>query len=152
MKRSFVALLLLASASVAAASDFSGEWEIALCDNGRGKPCGSAHFSLLQYGTRICGDHMFYTAGAGRINEGFPGFVRGTVEGETAILLVRSGRNDALVRGKAIRVGDDLQWQTLEELEPGDPVGDGLILEKGILKRESEEPSKELRAICGNGS
>ena len=152
MKRSLIALLALASVSSGAVPDFSGEWEIALCYNGKDQPCGSAHFSLLQYGTRICGDHMFYTAGAGRMNEGNPGSVRGTVEGDTAVLLVRSGRNGALVRGKATRVGNDLRWKTLEKLEPGEPVGDGLILSEGILKREPKGPSTELQSVCKNGS
>jgi hypothetical protein len=152
VKRSLIALLALASASSGAVPDFSGEWDIALCYNEKGQPCGSAHFSLLQYGTRICGDHTFYTAGAGRMNEGAPGSVRGTVQGDTAVLLVRSGRNGALVRGKATRVGNDLRWQTLEELEPGQPVGDGLILGEGVLKRETADPSSELKAVCKNGS
>lgn len=152
MKRSLIALLALASASSGAVPDFSGEWEIALCYNGKDNPCGSAHFSLLQYGTRICGDHTFYTAGAGRMNEGTPGSVRGTVEGDTAVLVVRSGRNGALIRGKATRVGNDLRWQTLEELETGQPVGDGLILGEGVLKKESKEPSTELKTVCKSGS
>jgi hypothetical protein len=151
MKRSIIALFALASVSGGAAPDFSGEWEIALCANGKDEPCGSAHFSLLQYGTRICGDHALYTANAGRMNEGNPGSVRGIVEGETAVLLVRSGRNGALVRGKAIRVGKDLRWQTLEELEPGQPIGDGLILDKGVLKKKTKEVSGKLQRVCQNG-
>jgi hypothetical protein len=152
MKRSIIAMLALVSVSGGAVSDFSGEWEITLCDNGKSKPCGSAYFSLLQYGTRICGDHMFFTADAGRMNEGDPGSVIGVVESDTAVLLVRSGRNGALVRGKATRVGKDLRWQTLEELEPGEPAGDGLILGEGILKRGSRELSRKLQGVCKNGS
>ena len=45
-----------------------------------------------------------------------------------------------------------LSDRLLEELDPGDPVGDGLILEKGILKREIKEPSEELLAVCRDDS
>ncbi|MFZ2161018.1 MAG: hypothetical protein WAW02_02260 [Sideroxyarcus sp.] len=148
MRRSLVVLLALASSPCLAVPDFSGVWQIALCYDGKDKPCGSAYFSLLQYGTRICGDHTFYTAGAGRMNEGEPGSVRGNVEGDTAVLLVRSGRNGALVRGKASRIGKVLRWKIVEELEPGEPIGDGLILGEGDLKIISNEVSNELKDAC----
>ena len=152
MKNILFDILALTPLSAGAMSDFSGRWEIELCYGGKDKPCGAAHFSLLQNGTRICGDHTFYTAGAGRMNEGSPGSVRGVVIGDTAVLVVRSGRNGALVLGKATRAGQNLRWQSLEEIDPGNPVGDGLILGEGVLKRTSHEiTDEELKKACKTG-
>lgn len=98
----------------------------------------------------MCGDHVFSTPGCGRLNEGGPGSVRGTVIGSTAILLVTSGRNDAIVRGKATRKGNKLNWVTLEEIRAGEPEGDSpLILGKGTLKLDkSQSMDQELIDAC----
>jgi hypothetical protein len=132
----FVFVLIIATIQLSAvASEFTGQYTENICQYGKDKPCSNASFTLIQKGSRICGDHSFGSPGEGRINEGFPGSVRGTVVGRTAILVVTSGRNGGIVLGKAVLVGPNLQWQTLEEISEGTPPGDTLILDKGILKR-----------------
>lgn len=124
------------------AADFTGDWKIDVrspLERKQGVECGNASFSLKQTGRKIVGDHTFYTAGCGRINEGGEGTVKGTAVGNTAILVVTSGRNGAVVRGRATLEGRLLHWVTLQELKPGEPEGDSpLILGNGMLTPEHE--------------
>lgn len=70
----------------------------------------------------------------GRLNETGP--VRGIVIGTTAVLVVTSGRNGAIVMGTADLSKDRLQWRQIEEIKMGSPVGDSpLILGRGSLAR-----------------
>ena len=76
------------------------------------------------------------TVGCGRVNEGGDGTVKGIVINDTAVLVVTSGRNDAVVMGTATLREGALHWQTLEEIRAGEPEGDSpLILGKGVLTR-----------------
>ena len=60
--------------------------------------------------------------------------MKGIAVGNTAILVATSGRNGAIVLGRAKLKGDTLQWETIEEIRGGDPEGDSpLILSKGTL-------------------
>ena len=69
--------------------------------------------------------------------EGGDKTVKGIVISETAVLVVTSGRNDAVVMGTATLQGGALHWQALEEIRAGEPEGDSpLILEKGVLTRK----------------
>ena len=151
------AILLAASALIALQTStdilaetpkFSGEWTIDLripADRARNAECGMATFVLVQNGDRITGDHSMATTGCGRVNEGGEGTVKGVIVGTKAILVVRSGRNGAIVMGTAEVVNGQLQWQTLEEIAPGEPEGDSpLILEKGVLSPvlHSANPSR----------
>ena len=123
----------------AADADFSGTWYIDLRspkEEKSGAECGGASFILSQSGERIVGNHTFATVGCGRLNEGGDGTVQGIVVGSTAVLVVTSGRNGAIVMGKAIKKGDSLYWTTITEIKPGEPEGDSpLILGKGVLTR-----------------
>lgn len=142
-------LLTMVSSTSAFAANFTGEWTTDICTEGKGKPCGSTGFSLIQNGNRICGDHTFMTANAGRMNEGFPGSVRGTVVGGTAVLVVTSGRNHGIVLGKASIVKNRLRWETLEEISSGESEGDSpLIYGKGVLKYVGAKVGDELRKAC----
>jgi len=149
-------LLILSLTSLGICSDevnFTGTWVIDIrSNNERNAECGHAYFALLQQGTRICGDHYFYTPGCGRLNEGDPGSVKGTVVGSTAVLVVTSGRNGAIVMGKATRKGDAINWVTLEDIKSGEPEGDSpLILGEGTLKLDkSQSISQELINACKN--
>jgi len=135
----FLFALVLASLQLpAVAAEFTGVFIVDICPNGKNDPCGSASLTLIQDGTRICGDHTFLTPGAGRMNEGFAGSVRGTVVGQTAVLVITSGRNNGIFFGKAVLVGGNLHWQTLEEILEGSPPDDALVLSKGVLKRASK--------------
>ena len=150
----FAVLLILWLSSTGFCTDavnFAGHWVIDLRpESQRSADCGGAYFTLLQNWGRVCGDHGFATTGCSRLNEGFPGSVRGIVVGSTAVLVVTSGRNGAIVLGKATRKGDTLHWSTLEHIKSGEPEGDSpLILEKGILKLDkSQSASQELVNAC----
>jgi len=118
--------------------EFSGVWRIDLRtpEQRRNKAeCGFAQFELQQSGDRVRGDHSMFTTGCGRMNEGGEGTVVGVVHAGHAILVVSSGRNGAMVLGKAVRRGTALHWQTLERLKEGEPEGDSpLILDEGLLR------------------
>lgn len=138
-------LFLLANCGMAisvcaAEADFTGDWSIDLrskTERTRGIECGGASFSLSQVGNKISGDHAFSTPGCSRLNEGGEGTVKGVVVGNTAVLVVTSGRNGAVVMGTAKKKGKFLHWSTVEEIRPGEPEGDSpLILGKGILTLE----------------
>lgn len=136
-RMAWAALLVLGSAS--AGQPFTGEWEIDLrtpAEMKAGAECGAASFKLQQAGDKVTGEHAMATVGCGRLNEGGEGTVEGTARGNTALLLVTSGRNGEVVRGRAIREGSNLRWQVLEQIKAGEPEGDsGLILGRGLLRR-----------------
>jgi hypothetical protein len=133
-----VAILALPH-TVAAAAGFSGEWEIDLRTPQEKKQrleCGTASFKLSQRGEKIIGEHSMATVGCGRLNEGGERTVSGVAHGNSAILIVTSGRNGQVVRGKAKLEGRALHWRTLKQIKAGEPEGDsGLILGSGVLKR-----------------
>lgn len=127
----------------AANVDFSGHWTIDLRtpqQRQQKRECGMADFTLKQTGDRIVGDHTFGTVDCSRINEGGEGTVKGIVVGETAVLVVTSGRNGGMVLGKATRPGNRLHWTTVDEIKPGEPEGDSpLILGQGVLVRDDDK-------------
>jgi len=131
---------VLPAFALAAGPDFTGTWTIDLrtkAERKRKLECGVAAFELAQSGDLITGDHTFSTVGCGRLNEGGPETVKGVVVGNTAILVVTSGRNGAIVMGKATRSQDRLRWVTLQEVKPSETPGDSpLILGSGTLIRE----------------
>ena len=144
-------VLWIPSAAISGDAAFRGTWTIDIRPKSdRNADCGHAYFTLLRKGNRICGDHVFYTPGCGRLNEGFPGSVRGVVVGSTAVLVVTSGRNGAIVMGQLTRKGNTVHWVTLEEIKGGDPEGDSpLMLGEGVLKKnKSALITKELIDAC----
>ncbi|WP_342117560.1 hypothetical protein [Pseudoduganella sp. OTU4001] len=120
---------------------FAGEWEIDLrtpAEKDARAECGSASFKLRQTGGTITGETMA-TVGCGRMNEGGEATVEGTATGNTAVLNVTSGRSGEVVRGWAVREGDNLRWETIEQIKAGEPEGDsGLILRSGLLVRSEK--------------
>jgi len=139
--RSLTAFLIICIplAPLARAADFSGTWEIDLrnpSERARKVECGVASFELAQSGDRVIGSHTLATVGCGRINEGGSQTVKGVVVNDTAVLVVTSGRNGAVVLGSAALRGNRLHWRTLDEIRPGEPAGDSpLILGQGVLSR-----------------
>lgn len=136
----FVIVAISSSSASAAQTSFNGTWSIDLRSKTEQESrveCGLATFVLVQNGNRISGDHTFSTPGCGRLNEGGERTVKGVVVGNTAVLVVTSGRNGAVVMGKATKDGTFLLWETLEEIRQGEPEGDSpLILGKGRLARQ----------------
>ena len=137
-----VAFTLAMGVSAAHAIDpaFAGTWYIDLRTTQQRQDkieCGGAYFKLSQAGDRITGDHRFATVGCARLNEGGEGTVKGVVVGATAVLVVTSGRNGAVVLGRATRRGGKLHWIALEEIRSGEPQGDSpLILGEGLLSKQ----------------
>jgi len=124
--------------ALAAATDFTGTWTKDLrsaAEIRAGAECGIAVFELKQAKDQISGEHSMATPGCGRMNEGGEGSVRGVVVGGVAVLVVTSGRNGAMVLGKARRQGRLLHWESLEQIRPGEPEGDSpLILHSTTLR------------------
>lgn len=117
--------------------NFSGQWHLKLCDKSISEQCGDFTVYLVQTGEKICGDHFFATPGGGRLNEGAPRSIIGSVaESNVANIVITSGRNGAVYRVRATKNDDVLSWEVVEEIKLG-PEGDSaLVLDKGNLKRE----------------
>ena len=126
--------------TVHAQGPFTGTWALDLRTAGerrRNLGCGRATFELTQTQDRIAGVHRMTTVGCGRSNEEGP--VVGVVVGDTAVLVVTSGRNGAVVFGRAKRVGGRLAWEVVEGVREGEPAGDSpLILHQGLLDRAAD--------------
>ncbi|HSI43982.1 MAG TPA: hypothetical protein VK949_06525 [Methylotenera sp.] len=124
--------------SLAVGADFTGTWSIDLRSTQEKKnnaECGTASFALTQQAdSTVVGVHQFSTVGCGRINEGSS--IEGKAKGLVAILVITSGRNNAVVKGKATLKDGKLYWHVLKELSPGDPPNDGLILGDSVLEIE----------------
>lgn len=137
--KSVLFLALLPCVCFAQQSSFSGTWNIDLRSPQERKKqfeCGAATFELSQSGDKITGNHYMSTPQCGRVNEGGEGTVSGIAVGNTALLAVTSGRNGAIVLGRAKLNRETLQWEATEEIRRGEPEGDSpLILSKGTLIR-----------------
>lgn len=129
----------LPTVCLAQQAPFSGIWSIDLRSTQERRQrveCGTATLELSQTGDRIVGNHYMATSKCGRLNEGGDGTVKGIVVGNTAVLVVTSGRNGAIVLGSAKLDRGVLVWQATEEIKAGEPAGDSpLILDKGSLIR-----------------
>lgn len=134
-----IATVLCLSAANAAPFSFSGNWLVDLrttTERAQKLDCGTAEFNLTQTGDRVVGSHSMATVGCGRLNGGGAETVKGVVVSGIAVLVVTSGRNGAVVMGTGTLRGDELHWQTLDEIRPGEPEGDSpLILGRGVLTR-----------------
>jgi hypothetical protein len=146
VSRALVTLVsLLSFASLALSQtkplDFSGTWSIDLrssVERAQKTECGFATFVISQAGDSITGNHYMATAGCGRFNDGGEETVKGVVIGSTAVLVVTSSRNDAIVLGVATLRNGKLVWRTRDDIKAGSPEGDSaLILSQGILSRRN---------------
>ena len=113
------------------AADFSGYWRLDLrtpAERERKVECGSAEFELRQDGNRILGSHSMVTVGCGRQNEGSSDSVKGVLVDGTAVLVVTSARNGAIVMGTAKIQSGSLRWQPLEDIRPSEIEGDSPLI------------------------
>ena len=120
-------------------NDFSGQWHLELCNKEISDQCGGFIVYLVQIGNKLCGDHYFATPGLGRLNEGAPRSIIGTVTNNVADIVITSGRNGAVFRVRAIQDNDILDWKIVEEIKQGSEGDSALVLEKGHLKREIKD-------------
>ncbi len=134
----FTVLMALSVTAQASDISFSGAWSVDLRTPQEQKQkieCGTAEFRLIQKGQNISGSPSFATPGCGRLDEGGEDSVKGVAIGDTAVLTVRSGRNGAIVLGKATRSGTYLDWQILDTIQAGESGDSPLILHKARLTR-----------------
>lgn len=106
-----------AGEAAGAAPAFSGTWAVRWCNKARPDlECGGFWVTLVQTGSRICGEYGGARVNFAQVDEGR---VTGTASGNTAQLRVRSDRNQTLVEVQAKRVGDDLHWTQGDTIERG---------------------------------
>lgn len=150
----FALLLLSFHLPAVAESDFSGAWVAQLCPTNvepeSGK-CSTLVLELLQREDRLCGSHMFATAGAAEMDEGAPPSFIGEVIGEAATAIAISGRGSPppRLRVELEMQGETLRWKMLDKPAPGQ-----LLPRSARLKRAKGKTlfaplfAQELKALC----
>ena len=120
-----------------AKADFNGAWSVEWCDKANpGRECGAFNLYLVQDGDRLCGEHQVATVGLGRLDEGQPGSVLGTVSGSRATVVIDATRSGAKYMATAERVGNRLQWRIVEMVSAGEFPEPTIIPQKDTLTRD----------------
>lgn len=110
-----------AQSAHAAKPDFSGAWSVKWCDKAKPvRDCGGFSLYLVQDGDRICGEHQVATVGLGRLDEGQPGTVLGSVSGNKATVVIDATRSGAKYLATAKRAGNRLQWRLVGMVKVGE--------------------------------
>lgn len=150
----FIAFLACFPARAESTDDFNGAWVAWICPSGvkqsSGK-CANFVLELMQKDGKLCGAHMYATAGAERIDEGAAPSVNADIAGGTASGVAISGLagRQARVPMKLILHKGVLRWQRLDS-----PSGDSLLPRKASLTRAKSRTlfaplfEQELRAAC----
>jgi hypothetical protein len=146
-------LLLLAGALVGAGqavaapaiADVSGSWSVTWCDRQYPeKACGGFTAHLVQKGDRVCGTHNAASPGLSMLDDGADRSLVGRVVGQTAIVALRSGRNEAVHLVSLRKRQGALHWQRREVLQPA--AGDADVLaDRAVLARLKTAPGDERR-------
>jgi hypothetical protein len=158
MRFLFIAALLLLPLPPAFADDqdFSGAWVAWICPPGvqrdSGK-CSNFVLELHQKGNKVCGAHVFSTAGAERIDEGAAPSITGDIADGVARVIVISSRTGRLVRVpvEMKKINGALQWQRLQN-----PPGDYLLPNSSRLSKAKSRTlfappfEQELKATCSS--
>ncbi len=117
--------------------DFNGAWTVQWCDKANpGRDCGAFNLYLVQDGDRLCGEHQVATVGLGRLDEGQPGSVLGTVNGNRATVVIDATRSGAKYMATAERVGNRLQWRIVGMVLAGESAEATIIPQKDTLTRD----------------
>lgn len=132
-------------------ADFSGNWSVKWCDRSNPKlDCGGFNISLVQEGTRLCGDFGGALVNLRQIDDGQ---VVGTVVGNTAVLAIQSNRNGSISLARAELHDNTLKWQVVDQIRSGDNGDTDVIATKDELKREpspADVSTRTCRQITGN--
>ena len=122
------------------ASAFSGTWAVRWCNKARPDlECGGFWVTLVQTGQHVCGEYDGALVNLRQIDDGR---VTGLADGDSAILQVRSHRNESILEVEARRKGAELHWTAGRELERGS--GDvSIIALNDVLERR---PDTALRS------
>jgi hypothetical protein len=122
-----VALALLCFVAVSPGAvqpvSFAGAWAEPMCAQGDREKCGGFFLEIAQRGSHLCGEHFAATPGLGRLDEGEPRSVIGTVVGNTAVVSITSGRDGTEFFAHIRRVGSRLTWKVVERVREGDGTG-----------------------------
>jgi hypothetical protein len=138
--------LVIGGARAADTPSFQGSWAVPLCALGDPEKCGGFELYLVQRGTRLCGDHFAATPGLGRLNEGTPRSVVGTVLGKTAIVAITSGRDGSILLAQIHRTTQGLRWTVVERVKKGEQAEDPLIpFSASLVLRASEQLERVTR-------
>lgn len=106
-----------ATAATPERADFNGTWSTQWCDRTRPDlDCGGFRVRLVQTGDTLCGDFSGALVNLRQVDEGE---LSGRVEDGVALLDVRSGRNDSVVRVRVTRVGPNLHWKDAGTVREG---------------------------------
>jgi hypothetical protein len=143
------------SSAADADSDFSGAWAVSICpakaqrDPGK---CSNFVIELFQKQNKLCGAHIFATAGAAQLDEGGAPSLTGTIGDDgTASVMVESGRAAPPVkmRVELKLVNGLLQWRRLDN-----PEGDYLLPRTTQLTKSRHGTlfsplfGQRLKAVC----
>ena len=142
----FAAIVCLLSGVVACASispahgaepDFNGAWSVEWCDRENPeRDCGAFNLYLVQDGDRLCGEHQMATVGLGRLDEGQPGSVLGSVSGNRATVVIDATRSGAKYMATAERAGNRLQWRIVGMVLAGEWDEPTILPRKDTLTRD----------------
>jgi len=146
-----LALLVSLSAGIARAADaplFEGSWAVPLCALGDPEKCGGFELYLVQRGTRLCGDHFEATPGLGRLNEGAPRSVVGTVAGNVAVVAITSGRDGSILLARVTRSARGLRWRVVERVKEGEQAESPLIPFSASLVPTPNEQLERVTREC----
>jgi hypothetical protein len=141
----------------AASPPFGGAWAVQWCEPG-GKPdtCGGFTAYLVQKGDRLCGTHYGSDERQNRMDEGEPRSITGVVVGSTAVLTIKSGRNQSIYLIRAVRKGNTIAWETLDTVAEGDNGEPAFVADKDVLKRDRSSQAavvlKEAARQCESPS
>ena len=121
----------------AAKPDFNGAWSVQWCDKENPeRDCGAFNLYLVQDGDRLCGEHQMATVGLGRLDEGQPGSVLGSVSGNRATVVIDATRSGAKYMATAERTGNRLQWRIVGMVLAGQSAEPTIIPQKDTLRRD----------------
>ncbi len=121
----------------AAEPDFNGAWSVEWCDKENPeRECGAFNLYLVQDGDRLCGEHQMATVGLGRLDEGQPGTVLGTVSGNRATVVTDATRSGAKYMATPERTGNRLQWRMVGMVLAGESAEPTIIPQKDTLTRD----------------
>lgn len=135
-------------------SDYIGAWAVALCDGRQdGQPCGTFDLYLTQDAQgRICGQHFVATPGLGRLDESDPSTVLGIVEQDTAVVVIRSTRNDARYMARLSMRDGRLRWHRIGLVVPGADDEPPVIPDSATLERSAQdEKHRYLASMVESG-
>ncbi len=155
MRPPYLLAMLMLSTPMAWADDFSGVWTGWQCPSGQtpqsGK-CANLVLELHQRQDRVCGAHIFATAGATQIDEGNAPSITGTVgaDGIASVVVESNGlRTPVQANVELSLVKGRLQWKRLDE------PGTGYLLPRSMNLARSKHGTlftptfeQQLKAVC----